>query len=259
MNRYLAIVPAYNEVGAVAATIGEINAAAPDFDVLVIDDGSSDGTDVAAAAAGARVVSLPFNLGIGAAVQCGYLYARAQGYEVAVQVDGDGQHDPSDIPRLLAALTAAPETHLVTGSRFLGRTAALDSDRPAEASGAGHRSTAYRRLGIAVFARVVSLLTRQRVTDPTSGFRMVDRLGIELFARDYPSDYPEVEAIVLAHSYALHTREIAVRMRPRTTGSSKISTSVSVYYLFKVLLAVIVSSLRTHPQTEPDPLSEAAP
>ncbi|HEX2702334.1 MAG TPA: glycosyltransferase family 2 protein, partial [Solirubrobacteraceae bacterium] len=119
MNRYLAIVPAHNEVGAIAATIREINAAAPEFDVLVIDDGSTDATAAVAQAAGARVVSLPFNVGIGAAVQCGYLYARARGHEVAVQVDGDGQHDPRDIPRLLAALNAEDDTHLVTGSRFL--------------------------------------------------------------------------------------------------------------------------------------------
>jgi glycosyltransferase involved in cell wall biosynthesis len=245
MNRYLAIVPAYNEVGAIAATVAEIHAAAPDFDVVVIDDGSSDGTAAAAHAAGAVVVSLPFNVGIGAAVQTGYIHARAHGYEVAVQVDGDGQHDPRDIPRLLAELQAAPDTHLVTGSRFL--------------EAGGHRSTAYRRVGIAIFARVVSLLTRQPVTDPTSGFRMTDRTGIELFARDYPSDYPEVEAIVLAHTYSLHTREIAVTMRPRTSGTSQISTSVSVYYLIKVLLAVFVSALRSHPQQDPGPLSEAAP
>jgi hypothetical protein len=131
----------------------------------------------------------------------------------------------------------------VTGSRFLPAQERGASRKPS----GGHRSTAYRRLGIAVFARVVSLLTRQRVTDPTSGFRMTDRIGIELFARDYPSDYPEVEAIVLAHTYALHTREVAVRMRPRTSGRSKISTSVSVYYLFKVLLAVFVSALRSAP------------
>jgi glycosyltransferase involved in cell wall biosynthesis len=246
VNRYLAIVPAHNEVGAIAATVSEIQAAAPDFDVLVIDDGSTDATASAASAAGARVVSLPFNLGVGAAVQCGYIYAHKHGYEVAVQVDGDGQHDPRDIPRLLEALQAGDDTHLVTGSRFLE-------------PGDGHRSTASRRLGIALFARLVSALTAQHVSDPTSGFRMTDRVGIELFARDYPSDYPEVEAIVLAHSYALHTREIAVQMRARTTGRSTISTSLSAYYLVKVLLAVIVSALRSHPQTKPGPLSEAAP
>ena len=253
MNRYLAIVPAYNEVGAIAATVAEIRAAAPQFDVLVIDDGSTDATAATARAAGALVLILPFNLGIGAAVQAGYIYARQHGYEVAVQVDGDGQHDPRDIPRLLAALNADPNTHLVTGSRF------LPEEQGEGEAGGGHRSTAYRRLGIAVFARVVSLITRQRVTDPTSGYRMTDRTGIELFARDYPSDYPEVEAIVLAHTYALHTREIAVRMRPRTSGTSRISTSVSIYYLVKVLLAVFVSALRSHPQSEPGPLSEAAP
>jgi glycosyltransferase involved in cell wall biosynthesis len=246
MNRYLAIVPAHNEVGAVAATIGEINAAAPDFDVVVIDDGSTDATSEVARDAGARVVSLPFNLGIGGAVQCGYLYALAGGYEVAVQVDGDGQHDPRDIPRLLSALTAEPETHLVTGSRFLE-------------SGDGHRSSAYRRVGITLFARVVSLLTHQRVTDPTSGYRMTDRVGIELFARDYATDYPEVEAIVLAHTYALHTREIPVNMRARTTGRSKISTGVSIYYLFKVMLAVAVSALRRHPRADVGAFAEAAP
>jgi len=246
MSRYLAIVPAHNEIGAIAATVAEIHAAAPDFDVLVIDDGSTDATAAAAAPAGARVVSLPFNVGVGAAVQCGYIYARIHGYEVAVQVDGDGQHDPRDIPRLLAALNAEADTHLVTGSRFLER-------------GDGHRSTRARRVGIALFARLVFLLTGQRVTDPTSGFRMTDRVGIELFARDYPSDYPEVEAIVLAHTYALHTREVAVQMRPRLTGQSKISRSLSAYYLVKVLLAVLVSALRSHAQTETSPLSEPAP
>jgi glycosyltransferase involved in cell wall biosynthesis len=249
MNRHLAIVPAYNEVGAIAAVIAEIQAAAPTFDVLVIDDGSTDATAELAERAGARVVRLPFNLGIGGAVQCGYIYARDHGYQVAVQVDGDGQHDPRDIPRLLATLEADHATHLVTGSRFLADPATIN----------GHRSTALRRVGIAVFSRVVSLITRQRLTDPTSGFRMTDRVGIELFAADYPSDYPEVEAIVLAHTYKLRTHELAVRMRARSSGTSRISTSASIYYLIKVLLAVCVSALRAQPPLEPGPLVETTP
>ena len=157
MNRHLAIVPAHNELGAIATTVAEIRAAAPDFDVLVIDDGSTDETAAAAARAGGRVVCLPFNLGIGGAVQCGYIYARAHGYEVAVQVDGDGQHDPRDIPRLLAVLDGDPTDDLVTGSRFLER-------------GDGHRSTASRRVGIALFARLVSALTAQRSPTPPRAF-----------------------------------------------------------------------------------------
>ena len=245
MNRHIAIVPAHNEVGAIADTVAEIRAAAPQFDILVIDDGSTDATAGAARDAGARVISLPFNLGIGGAVQSGYIFARRHGYEIAVQVDGDGQHDPRDIPRLLAALEADPQVHCVTGSRFLGPPA-------------GHRSTRLRRVGIVFFARVVSLLTRQRVTDPTSGFRMTDRTGIELFAGEYPGDYPEVEAIVLAHRAALPTRELAVTMRPRTTGTSRISATVSVYYLVKVLLALCVTVLRARPRPDRPAAAEGA-
>ena len=229
----LAIVPAHNEVGAVGPTVAEIRRWAPDFDVLVVDDGSTDAT----AAAGARrpaptVLALPFNLGIGGAMQAGYLYAREHGYEVAVQVDGDGQHDPRHIHDLLARLHGDPELNMVTGSRFL------------DADGDGYRSSAARRVGIRVFSRVVSLITRQRVTDPTSGFRMTDRRGIELFARDYPHDYPEVEAILLMHSHRLESCEIPVVMRPRTSGSSAISSTQSVYYMVKVLLAVFVGLFR---------------
>jgi glycosyltransferase involved in cell wall biosynthesis len=206
MNRNLAIVPAHNEVGAIDSTIASIRRWAPDFDVLVVDDGSTDATAEHAAAAGAAVLRLPFNLGIGGAMQSGYIYALEHDYEIAVQVDGDGQHDPRHIHDLLEHLQSDPDLNMVTGSRFLDR----DDD--------GYRSSLIRRIGIRVFSRVVSLITGRRVTDPTSGFRMTDRRGIVLFARDYPHDYPEVEAILLMHAHRLGSCEIPVLMRPRLTG-----------------------------------------
>jgi glycosyltransferase involved in cell wall biosynthesis len=236
---FLAIVPALNEVGAVGHTVREIRQSAPQFDVLVVDDGSTDETATAAAGAGAAVVKLPFNLGIGGAMQAGYMYAREQGYGVAVQVDADGQHDARYIPELLARLQQDPSLNMVTGSRFLER---VDG---------GYTSSAARRAGIRLFASIVSFVSRQRVTDPTSGFRMTDRRGIELFARDYPPDSPEVEAIMLLHAHRLKTREIAVAMRPRTSGRSTISRSVPAYYMIKVILAVLIGLLRARPTLSP--------
>jgi len=236
MSRHLAIVPAFNEAGSIVQTVGEIHEHAGTFDVLVVDDGSTDATGALAAAAGARVVSLPFNVGIGGAMQCGYLYARDNGYAVAVRVDGDGQHDPRDIPRLLAVLDADPGIEMVTGSRFL--------------QAGGYRSSPMRLVGIRVFAALMSVITRQRVTDATSGFRMSSRRAIELFARDYPPDYPEVEAILLLHAHRLHMREVPVAMRPRTSGRSTIARAVPAYYMVKVLLAVLVGLLRARPELE---------
>jgi glycosyltransferase involved in cell wall biosynthesis len=242
MGVNLAIVPAYNEAGAVGQTVAAIRQWAPDFDVLVVDDGSGDDTAARARAAGAEVLVLPFNLGIGGAMQAGYLYAREHSYDVAVQVDGDGQHDPRHIHDLLACLRADPDLNMVTGSRFL------------DTSGDGYRSSAARRIGIRLFSRVVSLITGRRVTDPTSGFRMTDRRGIELFARDYPHDYPEIEAILLMHAHRLNSCEIPVLMRPRLSGSSAISSSQSIYYMVKVLLAVFVGLFRAQPAVpEPPP------
>jgi glycosyltransferase involved in cell wall biosynthesis len=237
MNRYLAIVPAHNEAEAIADTVAEIHRFAPDFDVIVIDDGSTDATAGRAEAAGAMVVRLPFNLGIGGAVQTGYLYAQEHGYEVAVQIDGDGQHDPRYIGELLTCLQADSALNMVTGSRFLS-------------DGDGHRSSPARRVGIRIFAGLVSLITGRRVTDPTSGLRMTGRVGIELFARDYPHDYPEVEAILMMHAHRLNSCEIPVAMRPRTSGVSAISSTQPIYYMIKVLLAVFVGLFRSSPVVE---------
>jgi glycosyltransferase involved in cell wall biosynthesis len=238
MSRNLAIVPAFNEAGSIAETVSAIHEWAPEFDVLVVDDGSTDATSQIGAQAGARVLRLPFNLGIGGAMQGGYMYALERGYEVAVQVDGDGQHDPRHIRDLLQRLRSEPELHMVTGSRFLAP------------SGEGFESSAPRRAGIRIFSRLVSVITRQRITDPTSGFRMTNRRGIELFARDYPHDYPEVEAILMLHAHRLRSCEIPVLMRPRSAGRSAISSTQSVYYMIKVLLAVFVGLFRRRPAIE---------
>jgi glycosyltransferase involved in cell wall biosynthesis len=239
MTPHLAIVPAYNEAAAIGATVSDLNQYAPDFDVLVVDDGSTDGTARVASSAGAMVVSHPFNLGIGGAVQSGYQYAEAHGYRIAVQIDGDGQHDARQVQLLLDRLRSTPELNMVTGSRF------LDFD------GEGYRSSASRRLGIRLFASVLSLVCGRRITDPTSGFRMTDRRGIELFARDYPHDYPEVEAILMCHAHRLEATEIPVQMRARRSGVSSINSTRSAYYMIKVLLAVFVGLLRSRPVPEP--------
>jgi glycosyltransferase involved in cell wall biosynthesis len=232
VTRVVAVVPAYDEEAAIGPVVEEIRAYDPTIDVVVVDDGSSDGTAASAAAAGAAVVRLPFNLGIGAAVQTGFRYALEHGYDVAVRLDGDGQHDPAELPKLLEPL-ARDEADVVTGSRFRE----LDG---------GYRPPVARRLGISWFARLVSMLSGQRVTDTTSGFQALNARGIALFASDYPSDYPEVEATVLLLKHRLRLVEVPVRMREREHGSSSITVIRSLYYAVKVTLALIVAMGRRY-------------
>ena len=231
--RAIAVVPAYNEANAVAGVIAELRAFDRDLAVVVVDDGSKDDTAAVAAAAGAKVLRLPYNLGIGGAVQTGHQYARDQGFDIAIQVDGDGQHDPAELPKLLAPIVAG-DADMVVGSRFAGEES--------------YRSSAVRRIGIVILAKVVSMLVRQRITDPTSGFRAVNRRALELFAGDYPHDYPEAEATVLAHRHRLRVAEVPVRMRPRAGGTSSIGGIYSLVYMSKVLLALFVGLFRRYPK-----------
>jgi glycosyltransferase involved in cell wall biosynthesis len=224
-----AVVPALNEEGSIARVIEEIRAFDPGFEIVVVADGSTDRTPEVAAAAGATVLRLPFNLGIGGAVQTGFRYAAENGFELAVRVDGDGQHDPSELPAILAPVLAG-EADICVGSRFAGEHS--------------FRSTRSRRLGIRILAACVSLLVRRRVTDPTSGFQALNRHGIRLFAADYPHDYPEVEATVMCFRHRLRLTEVPVRMRERAAGASSITSLRAIYYMVKVLLAIFVGVFR---------------
>ncbi len=232
--RKLAIVPAFNESGMVARVIRDINRVAPDFDVVVIDDGSTDSTAADAQAEGAAVIRHPYNLGIGGAVQSGYKYALRNDYDIAVQVDGDGQHKPEYLPEMVAALqTAGEQADMVYGSRFRGEP--------------GYKVPLGRRLGNLIFSVVLSAITRQKITDPPSGFRMTNRRAIELFARDYPHDYPEVEALLMLHANRLRIHEVHVQMNARGFGQSSIDYPRSAYYMLKVLLALFVGLFRRRP------------
>jgi glycosyltransferase involved in cell wall biosynthesis len=245
-HRHLAVVPAYNEADTIGSVVRALHEQAPEFEVLVIDDGSTDATRRAAEVEGARVLRMPFNLGIGGAVQAGFVYALENGFDYMVQVDGDGQHDAGEIAKLVREMSAGPSIDMVCGSRFLSS----DLRYPAPIS---------RRTGIHLFAFLLSRLVRQRVSDPTSGFRLYNRRAISLFARDYPHDYPEVEAVLLLHTNRLHMREVPVRMFRRGGGISSITSGKSVYYMIKVLLALFVGLMRRRPVPEPgDPAPVAA-
>ena len=227
----IAVVPALNEEETVGRVIDEIRAFDSGFEIVVVDDGSVDRTAGVAADRGAYVLRLPFNLGIGGAVQTGYRFAFEHGYDLAVQIDGDGQHDPSQLPKILGPVLAG-EADLCVGSRFTGDGA--------------YRSSFARRVGIKIFAGVVSAVVRQKVTDTTSGFRAVNRRGIALFAADYPHDYPEVEATVMCVKHKLRLKEVPVEMRERGGGASSITAVRSVYYMTKVLLAIFVGMFRRY-------------
>jgi glycosyltransferase involved in cell wall biosynthesis len=223
--RVAVIVPAYNEAPNLPRLAERLRAHAPGCDVCVVDDGSTDRTAHVAAGLGWTVLRLPVNLGIGGAVQAGYLWARERGHDVAVQIDGDGQHDPAFLGALLAPIEAGA-ADVVIGSRFLAE--------------GGFRSTAVRRAGIRYLSWFLRLRCGARISDTTSGFRAAGRRAIELFARYYPSDYPEPEAIALAKRAGLRLAEVPVRMSERAHGRSSITALRTLYYLVKVSLALIL-------------------
>ena len=225
----LVIIPVYNEAGNIARVLTGLRQTAPEFDCVAVNDGSSDDTAAICRAQGCRVLTHAANLGIGGAMQTGYRYAAQNGYDVAVQIDGDGQHDPAYLAAMLELLTAQG-ADMVIGSRFL--------------EGEGYQSTRLRRWGIRYFSFLIRLLTGTTVTDPTSGYRMVRKELIEAFAAEYPPDYPEPESVVRLLRQGRRVVELPVQMRARGGGSSSIGPGASLYYLVKVTISILTEELR---------------
>ncbi|WP_031556604.1 glycosyltransferase family 2 protein [Lachnospira multipara] len=225
----LIIIPAYNESENIEKTVENIKANAPNFDYVVINDCSTDNTLDILKSHNYNYVSLPINLGIGGAVQTGYKYAKEFDYDVAVQVDGDGQHDPVFL-NYMADYLQEHELDMVIGSRFIDKE--------------GFQSSFMRRVGINYFTGLIRLLTGKKITDPTSGLRMAGKKVINLFADNYPVDYPEPETAVTAINNGMKIEEIPVIMKERQGGVSSITLKKSVYYMVKVTLAIIIERLR---------------
>ena len=227
-KKTLIIIPAYNEQGSIGAVVENIRSHVIDADILVVNDGSQDRTARTARESGAMVISLPYNMGIGTAVQSGFLFAKEKGYHFVVQVDGDGQHPAKEIPRLLEALDNGADVAI--GSRFVQPT--------------GYRPPLFRAVGIRVFSFLVSLIVGEKVHDTTSGFRAANRQAILLLVETYPHDYPEVEALITLYRHGMKFVEIPVEMNYRREGKSSISAKAGLYYMLKVTLAVLVAVIK---------------
>lgn len=225
----LIIIPAYNEEANIENTVNAILRDSVGFDYVIINDCSKDNTREICEKNGFNVVNLPINLGIGGAVQTGYKYALEYGYDVAVQVDGDGQHDPAFL-EIMAEVLEKENLDMVIGSRFIEKE--------------GFQSSVMRRVGIKYFTALIKIFTGKTITDPTSGLRMIGKNIIKLYASDYPKDYPEPESVVAALRKGMKVKEIPVVMKSRQGGVSSINPSKSVYYMIKVTLAIIVESMR---------------
>lgn len=223
----LVIIPAYNEEGNIEKTVTDIEKNAPGFDYVIVNDCSTDHTLQICQEKGYNVINLPVNLGIGGGVQTGYLYGWRNGYDIAVQFDGDGQHTASFLNTMVDYLTKN-DLDMVIGSRYITKD--------------GFQSSGFRRAGIRYFTWLIKLLTGQKITDPTSGMRMVNRDIIELFAKDYPKDYPEPETVTFILKRKKRVAEIPVLMNAREAGVSSISPLNAVYYMIKVTMSILFAA-----------------
>lgn len=224
--KVLIVIPAYNEADNILNTVRGV--VERGYDYIVVNDGSRDATLDVCRSNGLNVLDLPMNLGIGGAVQAGHKYAQRFGYDIDIQLDGDGQHDPAYLDALVREIASGAD--LVIGSRFLEKND-------------GFQSTFMRRVGIMWLSAMLKLCTGRRVSDPTSGFRACGRRAIDLFCVSYPVDYPEPESIAVAIKSGLSVKEVSVEMRERQGGTSSIGGLSSVYYMLKVSLAILIASV----------------
>lgn len=228
-SRSLILIPAYNEAARIRGVIENIRRAVPETTVLVVNDGSNDDTSNISRMSGAIVISHPFNMGYGVAIQTGYKYALSNNYDFLVQLDADGQHDPSCIPDLLTPVIEG-KADIAIGSRFLGNS---------------YTPPLARRLGMALFRKIVSAVTGQEYTDTTSGFQALNRDVITLFAKDaFPVDYPDADMLIMLHRTGFRITEVPVRMFENSEGKSMHSGLKPIYYIFKMLLSIFVTLLR---------------
>ena len=244
MPKVLIIIPAYNESEAISGVLTALREQTPDYDVLVVNDGSTDNTaDVVRRHPGVNLVQLPFNMGIGSTVQTGYKYAVHNGYDIAVQCDADGQHPVHQLPKIINAVLEG-KGDMVIGSRYVADTDYVPSF--------------FRRVGKSLLSRIVDSVVGGGITDTTSGFRAMNRAVFKTFARTYPDDYPEAEALVIMHKHGLKAVEVPVDMQPRQGGESSINATRAAYYIIKVSLAIFIGKVKKKPARYPQD-DEAAP
>jgi glycosyltransferase involved in cell wall biosynthesis len=229
-ERILVVIPALNEEEQIATVVQQVKEQVPEAQVLVVNDGSSDRTEQSALASGAKVLSHPFNMGYGVALQTGYKYAREYGFEYVLQMDGDGQHDPQYL-RVLLAEVKEGKVDVVIGSRFLRE--------------GGYPVPTLRRMGMRLFGFIASRVSGQKITDPTSGYQALGRRVIEFYTHDaFPGDYPDADVLVMLHRAGLRVQEVPVTMRPNSNGQSMHSGLKPLYYIYKMLLSITLNLMR---------------
>jgi len=229
-EKILVVIPALNEEEQIATVVQHVKEQVPEAQILVVNDGSSDRTEQSALASGAKVLSHPFNMGYGVALQTGYKYAREYGFDYVLQMDGDGQHDPQYL-RVLLTEVKEGKVDVVIGSRFLRE--------------GGYPVPILRRMGMLLFGFIASRVSGQKITDPTSGYQALSRRVIEFYTHDaFPGDYPDADVLVMLHRAGLRVQEVPVAMRPNSNGRSMHSGLKPLYYIYKMLLSITLNLMR---------------